>query len=627
MPIQILKDEVASQIAAGEVVERPASVVKELAENAVDAKASQITIHISDAGRRLIEIADDGDGIPAGEMELAVARHATSKLRSAEDLFRIQTLGFRGEALASIASVSRFTLVSRTRDAEVGARLRVEDGRSTPAEPIGAPVGTVVRVEELFYSVPARLKFLKRDLTERQQIDALVTRYALAYPGVRFHLFQDDRPVLQTTGRGDRREVLAGLYGVTIAKQMLEVSFEEEDLRVTGFISPVALTRSNRKEITFFVNGRWVQDSSLAAALLQAYHTLLMVGRYPLAALFVELDAEEVDVNVHPAKAEVRFRSLDRVFSGVQRAIRRALLAYSPVPPVSSNTWQGALPTRTVDPGWDMPRELGGNRPAGWGLPANAPAGTPESEGDWSDEIAPGDTTSPDSEEDQTPGEGEAQTFGASPAGLVIRPAATGQGELQPGSLPLLRLIGQVGLTYLIAEGPDGLYLIDQHAAHERVLFERFMRQRGGPIPAQSLLEPATIHLPPASASLLQSQLSVLGELGFGIEPFGPNTFRVRAIPAVLIGTNPEAAVRVVVEDFEEDETPLQAEIEAKLIARVCKRAAVKAGQSLSVEEQRALLRELETCRSPRTCPHGRPTMIHLSVDLLERQFGRRGGR
>ena len=340
MPIQILNDEVASQIAAGEVVERPASVVKELAENALDAKASQITILIADAGRRLIEVSDDGTGIPMAEMELAVARHATSKLRSAEDLFRIHTLGFRGEALASIASVSRFTMVSHARDAELGARLRVEDGRPAPVEPVGAPVGTVVRVEELFYNVPARLKFLKRDLTERQQIDALVTRYALAYPEVRFHLFQDGRPVLQTSGRGDRREVLAGLYGAAIARQMLEVSFEDEQLRVTGFISPVALTRSNRKEITFFINGRWVQDGSLAAALLQAYHTLFMVGRYPLAALFVELDPEEVDVNVHPAKAEVRFRSPDHIFSGVQRAVRRALLAFSPVPPVSGNAWQ-----------------------------------------------------------------------------------------------------------------------------------------------------------------------------------------------------------------------------------------------------------------------------------------------
>lgn len=619
MAIHILADEVASQIAAGEVVERPASVIKELTENALDAGASQVTIHVAEAGRRLIEISDDGAGIPFEEMSLAVARHATSKLRSAEDLFRIQTLGFRGEALASIASVSRFTLVSRVEGAEVGARLRVEAGRMGEVEAIGAPVGTVVRVEELFYNVPARLKFLKRDLTERQQIDALVTRYALAYPEVRFHLYQDNRPVLQTTGSGDRREVLAGLYGLDVARQMLEVSFQDDYLRVVGFISPVALTRSNRKEITFFVNGRWVQDISLSQALLQAYHTLLMVGRYPIAALFVELSPEEVDVNVHPAKAEVRFRSPDRVFSGVQRAVRRALLAYSPIPPVSTNTWQRPTrpgPSSGIGLDWDLAHD---------GEPIRAPG--------WDTGSLNGEPTTPFAGEDGQPAEFEDEE----PAGTAVPetpgslsgmpPASAAHPELPSGVLPILRLIGQVGTAYLVAEGPDGLYLIDQHAAHERVLFERFMRQRSNTIPSQSLLEPAVIQLPPAASRLLQGQLDVLEHIGFEIEPFGPNTFRVRAIPAVLAGVDPLSAVRVVVEDFEEDEAPLQAEVEAKIIARVCKRAAVKAGQTLTPAEQAALLRDLEACRSPRTCPHGRPTMIHLSVDLLERQFGRRGGR
>lgn len=596
MPIRILTDEVASQIAAGEVIERPASVVKELVENALDAKASQIVIQTADAGRRLIEVSDDGAGIPEGEMQIALARHATSKLSTAEDLFRIQTLGFRGEALASIASVSRFTLISRSINAEVGARLHVEGGHTGGVEPAGIPVGTVARVEDLFFNVPARLKFLKRDATERQQIDNLVTRYALAYPAVRFHLQHDGRTVLQTTGQGDRREVLAGLYGIDTARQMLEVAFDEEYLQVNGFISPIALTRSNRKEITFFVNGRWVQDAALAAALLQAYHTLLMVGRYPLAALFIDLDPEEVDVNVHPAKVEVRFRSQDRVFSGVQRAVRRALLAYSPVPPVSSGTWQLPAVGKTVDPAWDMPRSIPGQGRLTW----ESVLGEPVDE----EVLSASTTVSKDEEKDRLTQDG-----------------------MISGVLPLLRLVGQVGLAYLIAEGPDGLYLIDQHAAHERVLFERFQKQRGEQIPSQVLLEPATIHLPPAGAQILQSQLKTLDSLGFEIEAFGPNTFRVRAIPALLVGADPQAAVRVVVEDFEEDETPLQAEVEARLIARICKRSAVKAGQSLSIEEQRTLLAELETCQSPRTCPHGRPTMIHLSVDLLERQFGRRGGR
>ncbi|HMD87997.1 MAG TPA: DNA mismatch repair endonuclease MutL, partial [Anaerolineaceae bacterium] len=367
MTIHVLPDEVASQIAAGEVIERPASVVKELLENALDAHARQITIRIEKAGRGLIEVADDGDGIPADELVLAVGRHATSKLRTAEDLFHITTLGFRGEALASIASVARLTLTTRQPLAEVGARLQGEAGRMGKPEQIGVPAGTVVRVEDLFFNVPARLKFLKQDATERQQIDALVTRYAMAYPDVRMQLSHDGRSVIQTSGNGKKREVLANLYGVDIARQMLEIDFEEEMLRVTGFSSPVALTRSNRRELTFFVNGRWVQEIALNTALLQAYHTLLMVGRYPMAVIFIEIEPEEVDVNVHPAKAEVRFRQQDKVFSAVQRAVRRALLAYSPVPQLpipsgntSSTFWPPRSASQEIDPAWEMGAQLTG---------------------------------------------------------------------------------------------------------------------------------------------------------------------------------------------------------------------------------------------------------------------------
>lgn len=591
MPIRLLAPEVASQIAAGEVVERPASVVKELVENALDAGAKSVSVTIQEAGRRLIEVADDGSGIPAAELPLAVERHATSKLAAAADLFRIATLGFRGEALASIGSVSRMTITSRVAAAAAGARIRVEGGIAAKVEAVGAPVGTVIRVEDLFYNVPARLKFLKQDMTERRAIDGLFTRYALAYPGARFRLTDGATPTLQTSGDGDRRAILAALYGVDVAKQMLEVLAEEEGLKLTGYISPAALTRSNRREMTFFINGRWVSDTPLTQALLQAYHTLLMVGRYPLTTLFLEIDPEEVDVNVHPAKAEVRFRSQERVFSFVQRATRRALLAYSPVPslPPTQNLWGG------------VSSQPPANYSQGSGL-----------------EWMIGHDTRPETE---LPRDESAVL----PPQTIEAPVSARTSLI---SLPLLRLIGQIGATYLIAEGPDGLYLIDQHAAHERVLFEKLMAQHEQKnIASQALLTPVVVTLPPGSAAVISGQLPVLGKFGFEVEPFGPNAFQVRAMPVLFGGADPATALRALVEDFEEDEAPLQDEIEARIAGRVCKRLAVKAGQVLNPDEQRALLTDLENCDSPRTCPHGRPTMIHLSVDMLERQFGRRGAR
>jgi len=576
MPIHILPDHIASQIAAGEVVERPASVVKELIENAIDAKAGQIRVKVVGAGKRLIEVADDGVGIPADEMPLAMARHATSKLETTEDLFNIRTLGFRGEALASIGSVARLGLISRCANALTGACMRIDGGKAEPVSPVGAPQGTLVKVEDLFFNVPARLKFLKADSTERRHILALLTRYALAYPNIRWDVSLEGKKELQTSGNGNQREILSSLYGLEDAKQMLDLAFEAPNININGFISPIALTRSNRREITLFVNGRWVQDAALTAAVIKAYHTLLMVGRYPLAVLFISVPAGLVDVNVHPAKAEVRFREADQVFSEVQRAVRRGLLAYTPVPslrPVS--LWGGQA--RQADPAWQMAAEVR-TEPQEGAVP-----------------TTPYDPTQP---------------------------------NLPAQRLPLLRLIGQVASTYLVAEGPDGLYLIDQHAAHERVLFEQLMAQfQASAVPAQTLLDPLVVQLPADKALMLEEQLPYLGKLGFDVEAFGPNTYKIRAIPAIIQKGDPQLALTALVEAFEEDETPLQKEIEARIAGRVCKRMAVKGGQVLTGDEQKALLLDLEACQSPRTCPHGRPTMIHLSADLLERQFGRSGAR
>jgi DNA mismatch repair protein MutL len=573
MPIHLLPEEVSSQIAAGEVVERPASVVKELVENALDAQATQISVRIAQAGKQQIEVVDNGQGIPSAEIALALTRHATSKLATADELNSIATLGFRGEALAAIASVSRLSIISRVANEDLATQLSVEGGQVAHPKQLGAPQGTHILVEELFYNVPARLKFLKSDRAENRRIQLFFTRYALAYPNVRFSLEIDGRSRLRTSGNGDRREILAALYSPDLARRMIEVNAEHEDMTVAGFISPTDVTRANRGQLNYFVNGRWVQDIALSTALIQAFRGLLMVGRFPLAALFIEIPSKNVDVNVHPTKAEVRFLDTDHVFSIVQRSVRRALLAHSPVPNLEPGLrWQPAERPQSPIPDQTQQDKLG-----------------------FSTESEPS----------------------TEPAQQSALPGSEG---------PLLLLVGQVGSAYLVAEGPDGLYLVDQHAAHERVLFERFQAQRQN-IESQHLLEPLNIELSPTQSDLLTEALPTLGDLGFEVEAFGPNTFVMRAMPAVLLGSDPEGALRVLVEDFEEDESPLQAQKDAVLIARVCKSAAVKAGQRLSTEEQEALLADLQACQSPRTCPHGRPTMVHLSIDLLEKQFGRRGAR
>lgn len=578
MTIKILSDEVASQIAAGEVVERPASVVKELIENALDANATEVDIQVRGAGKQLIEVLDNGEGISREDLPLTAVRHATSKLETAEDLFQVSTLGFRGEALSSIGSVSQMRITTRRAEDEMGCRIKVEGGEASEIQSIGTPPGTVVRVENLFYNVPARLKFLKTDRTESRHIDRVVTHYALAYPDVRFRLQREGQTVIQTSGSGDPREVLAVIYGVEKAKQMIAVIAEEDGIRIEGFISPPDLTRSNRQEMNFFVNRRPVKDIALSKALTQGYHTMLMKGRFPIAVLFLNMDPEAVDVNVHPTKAEVRFKDKGKVFKGVSRAVRRALLAHTPVPEVGGprghKLWGGGSPSRKgrdqiIDPAWKMAAEV-------------------------------------DKADVTDLGEGSRQEVASLPT-------------------PILRLIGQVATTYLIAEGPDGLYLIDQHAAHERVLFEKFLKEREQTIHSQTLLESVQVEFSPAAADLLEEKIPLLNSLGFRVEPFGPHTFVVRAIPSLLGDISPTEALRSVVQELEVDESPLDEKIEEKIIARVCKRAAVKAGQVLSPEEQKALLRNLEACESPRTCPHGRPTMIHLSVDLLERKFGRKG--
>ncbi len=584
MPIRILSEEVASQIAAGEVVERPASVVKELVENSIDAGARDVQVEARDGGKRIIRVSDDGYGVPAADVELAFHRHATSKLATADDLTRITTLGFRGEALASIAAVSRITFATRCADDPVGTLLRLEGLRVTARQESGRPPGTAVTVEDLFFNIPARRKFLRTERTERRHIDSWLTRYAMAYPAVRFTLSHDGRKVFQSPGLGpDRlRDVMVEVYGLEIGAAILGIITGEQvpasGIRVTGFVGPPSLHRANRGYITLFVNGRWVQDIRLSYAIIQAYRTLLPTGRYPLAVVMVRLPPEDVDVNVHPAKSEVRFRDGDAVFRAVQKAVRHTLLERSPVPIVARA--QAAWPGSSSPQQSERRERLAGLRPQS--------------------------------------GSGQLR-FGE-------QPTESGVGERTPSKdwLPPLRVVGQLGVTYVVAEGPAGLYLIDQHAAHERVLFERMLaeRERTGAA-SQSLLKPQPVELSSEAVGLLEEHLETLASLGFQVETFGGTTMLVRALPALVAQENPRQVLEDIAAAFLAGDAPLEGKVEEVVALTVCKRAAIKAGQVMAQVEMEELIRALEQCASPRTCPHGRPTMIHLSVEQLAREFGR----
>jgi DNA mismatch repair protein MutL len=594
MPIRVLAPEVANQIAAGEVVERPASAIKELIENSLDAGATEIRVEVREGGRRLIRVQDDGCGIPADELTTAFLRHATSKISDAGDLERITTLGFRGEALASIAAVSHVSLLSRTADQDAGALIRVAEGREIERSIAGAPVGTSITVEHLFANVPARLKFLKQPATEAAHIQQVVTRYALAYPERRFSLVSDGRLLFQSTGSGQLFDVLAKAYGLDTARQMIRVG--EEGGRVTGYTGVPSLHRGSRSYITLFVNRRWFHDTSVSYAVIQAYHTLLPVGRYPVAVLFLSVEPGDVDVNVHPTKAEIRFRDPNAIFGAAQKAVRRALVENAPIPEAGSTAttlpgaWPQESPLNADDPlrAWTERREALLN--LGRGVQTTMPL--------------------PRAEESRS---------------SDIRGVSSGlQEQTVPARLmPILRVVGQLAATYIVAEGPDGMYLIDQHAAHERILYEQMLAERvQQQIPVQPLLEPAVLDLSPEVAAIAADSLAQLADLGVMLEPFGGASYLLRSVPAILAREGqPERAVIEILDGLARQDDVVDSAAEARLVTLICKRAAVKGNTPMLLPEMQELVRRLEDCRSPRTCPHGRPTMVYMSATELAKQF------
>ncbi|MBI4200068.1 MAG: DNA mismatch repair endonuclease MutL [Chloroflexi bacterium] len=573
MPIRILDPAVAAQIAAGEVVERPASAVKELVENSLDAGATRVTVEVQGGGLDVIRVADDGEGIPALDMALAFERHATSKIVQASDLHGIATLGFRGEALPSIAAVARVSLTSRVRDAQQGAAIRLRWGVVEAQGPAGCPSGTVVTVEGLFENVPARRKFLRSATAETSRVRHLVEQFALAFPHVRFQLLQDGRESFRTQGDGSLLTALAQVYGAEVVEHLLEVrGDQQEGGRTWGYVSAPQYHRANRGAINFYLNRRWVQSRLLLQAVDESYRGFLMEGRHPLAALHLEVPPEEVDINVHPTKREVRFRHEGPVFTLVLRAVRETLVARSPVPVVTPEVASFSA------------------------LPQQVPAGFPPA----GDAAPPGLRTD---RREQKEGSG----------GSLI-PRAQVQG---------LRVLGQASGTYIVAEGPGGVYLIDQHAAHERVLFEEVGARASQRHPdAQGLLAPVTVELEPSQVETLDTWKELLAQYGFEGEPFGGRTYLLRSVPASRKDTSPQALLTVALDMLSRARGPSEAG--DSLAASIACHRAVRAGDPLTQDEMAALVRRLEQAAAPHSCPHGRPTAVHLSDSRLEREFGRR---
>ncbi len=578
--VRLLSDTLASQVAAGEVIERPASVVKELVENSIDAEARAIEVMIKRGGISLIRVTDDGVGMDRDDALLCLERHATSKIRTAADLATVGTLGFRGEALPSIASVARFRLTTREKEALAGTEILVAGGRLETARDGGEAPGTQIEVRSLFYNLPARRKFLRSENTETRQIEHQLNLQAIGHPEIALSFLRDERLVFQLPATKSLRDRIRDLLGSELLARLLEVeSAARGKVRVTGFIGQAGVSRATRAQQFVFVNGRAIESPVLSAALKEGYHTALMKGQFPVTFLFIALDPAEVDVNVHPAKREVRFRDPKGVREAVVAAIRRTLES-------DRNNWQeqfrGPPPVEApfVRPAEPLPPALD-----------HQPVLAIEST-----ESAPRD-----------------QRFAPN--------------ELRP-ALPAHRfqILGVLNKLYVLMENAEGLVLVDQHAAHERILFEelrRRMEEQG--VPSQRLLLPQVISLAPRDAEWIERNLATLQKMGLGVEEFGRHTFKLESLPPFLSGADPARLLQDVIDSLKSashSTSPLR--LGEEMIAKTVCRHAVKANDFLRHAEVEKLIHDLLDCELPYCCPHGRPTMIQISLGELEKKFGRK---
>lgn len=572
--IRTLPPEVVAKIAAGEVVERPASVVKELLENALDAQSRSIKVEVQGGGRKLIRVTDDGEGMTAGEALLALERHTTSKIESIEDLFALRTFGFRGEALSSIAAVSRMRISSRKTGQTSGVEITIEGGVSQNPQETGCPSGTTVEVKDLFFNVPARLKFLKSPGTELNHIGEVLAKTALANPRTRFQLLHDGKHLAAYPVREDPSARLVEALGRDVAGKMFSFQYRQSELQVHGFAAEPGVTRSNSRSIYLFVNRRPVRDRLLNHGVMESFRNLIPRDRYPVAVLFVEVPPSEVDVNVHPSKWEVKFSDSETVHRSIIRAIR-GMLEEAPWLKTPDPKEEGGV-LREVS-GAYLPREQEGSFPHRW----------------------------PVSFREQ----GKMETA-----------------EERAGSQGPVSFLGQVRETYLIFSSPQGLILLDQHAAHERIVLEKLTEDISrGRLSRQSLLLPEVIEITSAESRIIEEHLSDLARWGFELEPAGNRTFWVRSVPQVLADGDRLDALREMVKEIASwgEGASLDRSFDSLLKMLAC-RGAVRANRPMGREEALALLSALQKCRLPSHCPHGRPTLLRITHSDLEKMFGRK---
>ncbi|MBF0787542.1 MULTISPECIES: DNA mismatch repair endonuclease MutL [unclassified Streptococcus] len=626
-----LPEVLANQIAAGEVIERPASVVKELVENSIDAGSTQISISIEESGLKKIEISDNGEGIAPDQVSLALRRHATSKIKSQSDLFRIRTLGFRGEALPSIASVSRIRIETATEAASHGLVLEAEAGQVTGEEAMSRPVGTRIAVEDLFYNTPARLKYVKSQQAELSHIVDVVNRLSLAHPEIAFSLINEGRELIQTAGTGNLRQAISGVYGIASAKKMVEIAAEDLDFKVSGYVSLPELTRANRNYISIFINGRYIKNFLLNRAILDGYGSKLMVGRFPLAVIDIQIDPYLADVNVHPTKQEVRISKEKELMALIREAIAAALKEQDLIPDALENlaksstrtkvkTEQVTLPLKESNLYYDTVRQDFFVKPQTISEETKEFEAVKQIDEKMDTEVDKSVNIKFAQREEIVVDDVEHPSLGRKE---VAKLADRLENE-ESSTFPELEYFGQMHGTYLFAQGKAGLYIIDQHAAQERVKYEEYRDSIGNvDSSSQQLLVPYIFDFPANDALLLKQKLEALCQVGVNLEEYGVHQFILREHPIWMKEDEIESAVYEMCDMLLlTDEVSIKRYRAELAIMMSCKRS-IKANHSLDDYSARHLLSQLATCKNPYNCPHGRPVLVHFTTSDMEKMFRR----